>query len=40
LAEENNIRVPKSTYIDKNEIKSIKLEKLTIDYPVITKPVD
>jgi glutathione synthase/RimK-type ligase-like ATP-grasp enzyme len=40
LAEEEKIKVPKSIYIDKDELNSINLEKLNINFPVITKPVD
>ena len=40
LAEEWNIKVPKSIYIDRNEINNIDLNKLEINFPVITKPVD
>lgn len=40
LAEENNIRVPKSIYINRAELEIKKLENLKIDFPVITKPID
>ena len=40
LAEENNIPVPKSTYIDINEIDSFNYNNLKLKYPVISKPVD
>jgi len=40
LAEENQIRVPKSVYINRSEVDSIELDSLDISYPVISKPVD
>jgi len=40
LAEQENIKVPKSIYIDKNDLENLDLNSLNIDFPVITKPVD
>jgi carbamoylphosphate synthase large subunit len=39
LANENNIRVPKSIYLNKSDFNQDFLEKLDIDFPVITKPI-
>ena len=38
LAEENNIRVPKSVYINREDL--INIDSLKLDFPVVTKPVD
>ncbi len=40
FAESNDIRVPKSIYIDRENYNSINLENLDIDFPVISKPVN
>jgi cyanophycin synthetase len=40
LAEDNNIRVPKNIYIDRDNLNSEYISNLDISYPVISKPVD
>jgi cyanophycin synthetase len=40
IAEKNNIRVPRSKYINREELDSVNLGSLDIQYPVITKPID
>lgn len=40
LAEKNNIRVPKSIYIDKNKNAYLNIFLENLQYPVITKPID
>lgn len=40
LAEDNNIRVPKNIYLNKNQLNSDYISRLDIEYPVISKPVD
>jgi predicted ATP-grasp superfamily ATP-dependent carboligase len=40
LAQQENIKVPKSIYIDRNNIDTIDFNSLKINFPVITKPVD
>ncbi len=40
IAQQNNIRVPKSTYINRSQLNSVSEEILWIQYPVISKPID
>jgi len=40
LAEDNQIRVPKSTYINRWELDQLDVNSLDIIYPVISKPID
>lgn len=40
LAWENNIKVPKSIYINREELWTLNTNSLDIEYPVISKPVD
>ena len=40
LANQFNIRIPQSIYINREELNTIDLEKLNLKFPVISKPID